>query len=267
MISSFLFFILSCSCLSTPTNAFSHQLQMAAYKPPVKSSVSKIRSPRWSGGSNVNGGGMSDKPQLDSLSRQPSKQRASAAASIPNDGVSRPSPRSSSPQSSFQERMRGVMNEENERARIATRKKQSMPQNVFEVETLADYKALVGEESSKLVVVRFYAPWCRACKAIQPIFYKMAHQFPNVVFVDVPCHAKNANLHQGLGVPSLPYGHVYHPISGLVEETKLSRKQFPQLARKLQAYVQGRCDLLEVGDVSCPYLPVVEEEAINEARP
>ncbi|CAJ1952715.1 unnamed protein product [Cylindrotheca closterium] len=232
---------------------------MAAYKPPVKSSVSKIRSPRWSSGNmnNNTGGGISDKQsQSESSSRQPSKQRASAAVSLPTEGASR---RSSSPPS-FQERMRGVLNEESERARIATRKKQSMPQNVFEVETLQAYQKLVAS-NNKLVVVRFYAPWCRACKAIQPIFYKMAHQFPNVVFVDVPCHAKNANLHQGLGVPSLPYGHIYHPTSGLVEETKLSRKQFPQLARKLQAYVQGRCDLLEVGDVSCPYLPVVVDDA------
>lgn len=159
--------------------------------------------------------------------------------------------------------MRGVLQDENHKARIATRKRQSMPQNVHEVETLQDYAKVVGR-SHQLVVVRFYAPWCRACKAIQPIFYKMAHQFPHVKFVDVPCHAKNANLHHGLGVPSLPFCHVYHPSNGLVEETKLSRHQIPPLARKLQSYVQGRCDLMDVGDATCPYLPVVDQEEEEE---
>ncbi|KAL3929580.1 MAG: hypothetical protein SGBAC_012144 [Bacillariaceae sp.] len=265
MIHSILLILLSCS-LATPTCAFS-QLQMAAYKPPVKSSVSKIRSPRWS--SSSPGGAKPQSPmdpQGSSSSdvRQPSNQRASAAASIPDTS------RSSS-RSSFQERMRGVMNKETARVRIATKQRQSMPQNVHVVETLKDFQALVStntnsnsksNSSNKLVVVRFYAPWCRACKAIQPIYYKMAHQFPNVVFLDVPCTEKNANLHHGLGVPSLPYGHIYAPSNGgLVEETKLNRKQFPQLARKLQSYVQGRCDLVEVGDSTCPYLPLEEAGA------
>mmetsp|Transcript_28112 Transcript_28112/g.68466 ORF Transcript_28112/g.68466 Transcript_28112/m.68466 type:complete len:272 (+) Transcript_28112:284-1099(+) len=243
--SFFLFVILSCSFL-TPTNAFSQMQMMAAYKPPVKSSVSKIRSPRSSPQSRQQ---PHQAPSSDSSIRQSSKQRASAAVSVPR------TLNPSATRRSFQERMRGVLSKEKAKVRIATQKSQSMPRNVHEVETLDDFKALLSSCHNKLVVVRFYAPWCRACKAIQPIFYKLAHQFPHVVFVDVPCHDKNTNLHAGLGVPSLPYGHVYHPTSGLVEETKLSRKQFPQLARKLQSYVQERCDLAEVGDVSCPYLP------------
>lgn len=128
-----------------------------------------------------------------------------------------------------------------------------LPSNVQKVETLEEYKRIVGDESSKPVFVRFYAPWCRACKAIQPIFYHMAIQFPNVVFVDVPATEENANLHQGLGVPSLPYCHIYDPAGGLVEESKMQKKQMPQLARKLQSYLQRRCDFAEVGDATCPY--------------
>jgi len=166
---------------------------------------------------------------------QNNHKRATATASIP-----------SSP--SFQERMLGVVQKENTKVRIA-KQRQSLPSNLVQVETLEEYKEVVS--SNSLVVVRFYAPWCRACKAIQPIFYKMAHQFPSVTFVDVACTDKNANLHTGLKVPSLPFCHIYQ--NGLVEESKLQRKEFPQLARKLQSYLQGRCDLNQAGDPTSPY--------------
>lgn len=251
IMNTLLFVLVSCALLSESCSAFSQWQMMAAYKPPVKSSVSKIRSPRWSNSGKSKPQTTMDAPGKDGgLLRPPSKQHASASASLP----------STSNKSSFQQRMRGLLAEEKAKVRIATKQKQSMPSNVAKVETLKEYQG-VFQGSDKLVVVRFYAPWCRACKAIQPIFYKLASQFRNVQFVDVPCTDKNANLHAGLGVPSLPYCHVYHPICGLVEESKLQRKQIPQLARKLQAYVQGRCDLKQVGDVANPYLPKEEQVA------
>lgn len=35
------------------------------------------------------------------------------------------------------------------------------PNNVVEVVTLQDYKTIVADEKDQMVVVRFYAPWCR----------------------------------------------------------------------------------------------------------
>ena len=61
----------------------------------------------------------------------------------------------------------------------------------------------------------------------------------------MPVTGKNANHHQGLGVPSLPYGHVYHPRSGLVEELKISKRKFPDLARLVRWYDDGSCELDE----------------------
>ena len=56
---------------------------------------------------------------------------------------------------------------------------------------------------------------------------------------------ENANLHQGLEVPSLPYGHIYHPRSGLVEELKISRKYFHNLVKMIKWYEDGMCNLEE----------------------
>ena len=71
----------------------------------------------------------------------------------------------------------------------------------------------------------------------------MAGQHPDISFVEVPVTEKNVNLHQGLDVPSLPFGHIYVPNVGLVEELRISRKFFPQLEMALKSYIEGSCDL------------------------
>ena len=70
--------------------------------------------------------------------------------------------------------------------------------------------------------------------------------------MDVPVTESNANLHQGLGIPSIPFGHIYTPDGGLVEELKITRPHFPQLARKLRTYIVGSCDLVD-GETSSPF--------------
>jgi hypothetical protein len=77
-----------------------------------------------------------------------------------------------------------------------------------------------------------------------------------MIFLEVPVTNDNANLHQGLEVPSLPYGHIYHPTSGLVEEMKISRKYFHNLVRMVKWYEDGMCNL----DEYVPSSPPPQEE-------
>lgn len=71
----------------------------------------------------------------------------------------------------------------------------------------------------------------------------MARDYQDVIFVDVPVTNENASLHQGLGVPSLPFGHVYHPTAGLVEEVKLTRKHVADFRQLLDSYLHGSCPI------------------------
>lgn len=145
--------------------------------------------------------------------------------------------------SDFQRRMRKVLNHERKNV-IKKKKTQSkVPSNLLHVKNLDEYKRVVGGTKDRIVVVRFYAPWCKACKAIAPSFYRLATIYPDLLFVDVPVTQENANLHQGLGVTSLPFSHIYHPSGGLVEELKISKKFFPHFARTLKSYTTGSCDL------------------------
>lgn len=165
----------------------------------------------------------------------------------------------SSSMTDFQRRMRGLVKRNNNnsndgaRRRIgrgsgssATRNNDQRPTNLKLVHTLEEYKEVLDEHKDKMVVVRFFATWCKACKAIQPSYYRMASLYPHIIFLEVPVTNDNVNLHQGLEVPSLPYGHIYYPNAGLVEEMKISKKYFHNLVKCVRWYDVGECELSEM---------------------
>lgn len=209
-------------------NSFSLEM---TYKPPVKSSVKKLYDRRFP----------ADASSSASSRSSSSRKSAHAAGAMATPSVAaRPA--------DFERRMRDLLFQPKAAppSRAApSRPTTSIPANVVTVNTLAEYKRVVGDESTRLVAVRFHATYCRACMAVAPHFYKLAKMNPNVVFVDVPVTETNASLHQGLGVPSLPYGHLYHPESGLVEEMKLTRNHIAEFRDKLNSYTQGNCELSE----------------------
>lgn len=64
--------------------------------------------------------------------------------------------------SSFKDRMRNIVVKDKLRsAEAKVGGKNGRPSNVKVVHTLEDYKTAVGDENEKLVVVRFYATWCK----------------------------------------------------------------------------------------------------------
>ena len=121
---------------------------------------------------------------------------------------------------------------------------------ITSIEGIEQYKREVVDEDDRIVCVRFYATWCRSCKAITPAFRKLPTIFPSVKFCEVPVTKGNAYLHQGLGIKSLPFAHIFHPEVGLVEELKIGKKNFKSFVQSLKSYVEGICDLPveEVGD-------------------
>ena len=115
------------------------------------------------------------------------------------------------------------------------------------VDNIHDYKQVVVGEKEKIVVVRFVADWCRSCKATKPAFAKLMKKTPSskVKFVEVPLTKETEYLLNGLGVPSVPFAHVYHPDVGLVEEMKVSKPHFASFSKKLSSYVVGKCNISE----------------------
>jgi len=116
--------------------------------------------------------------------------------------------------------------------------------NVLMVENLMDYKTTVVDEPEKLVFVRFFATWCRSCKASENHFKKLVSKYSDQVkFVEVPLTRETAYMLEGLDVKTVPFAHIYHPEAGLVEEMKASKKFSSELQKKVHSYVVGSCDL------------------------
>jgi len=132
------------------------------------------------------------------------------------------------------------------------RKRIRPKRNVHLVETLQEYKDVVVNEPDKIVVVRYFATWCKSCRASEPHFMKLVSKFSSdVKFVEVPLTKETAFMLGGLGVPTVPFAHIYHPEVGPVEAMKASKKYSSELQKKILSYVTGSCDLssyVETGD-------------------
>lgn len=188
-----------------------------SYKPPVQRSVRKLLQQRRTTTSTT-GTHHPSSPSTDT------NKRSAFAGTL-----SMPTPATSS----FEERMRTLVQKKRP---PTTTPRSARPSTVQVVDNLLQYKQVVGDERQQFVVVRFFAGYCKACQAVAPHFYKLSKTFENMKFVDVPVSSKNASLHQGLGVSSLPYLHIYHPTLGLVHEQKFTRPHVAQVQEKLQTY-------------------------------
>lgn len=126
--------------------------------------------------------------------------------------------------------------------------------NLIPVNTLEEYLSLMNEHKEDVVVIRFYAPWCKSCAAIAPSFHRLARRNPNTIFVDIAATAKNSDLHESLNVPYVPYGHIYGS-DQLVDEMKISKNDWKKFERKVKNMVRGFCDLedIQVGADNLPF--------------
>jgi thiol-disulfide isomerase/thioredoxin len=123
-----------------------------------------------------------------------------------------------------------------------TKKKDITKNPITEVTHIQQYKDEVVDEQDRIVCVRFYAPWCLACKKVEANFRRLATEFSAIKFVEVPLTKENAYLHQGLGVPSLPFAHIYVPSVGLCEERTCKHGPvFAEFKKILTTYANGEC--------------------------
>mmetsp|Transcript_1118 Transcript_1118/g.2383 ORF Transcript_1118/g.2383 Transcript_1118/m.2383 type:complete len:280 (+) Transcript_1118:397-1236(+) len=150
------------------------------------------------------------------------------------------------PRPSFEQRMREQLRRNQSSTSPAAPKESARSKLVPDVRTLQDFKEILDDtgENDKMMAVLWYSPWCKACKAVIPGIRTLAKRHPDVQFIQVPVLGENANLHQGLDVPSVPFLHLYTPEDPrLVEELKMTRKRLSGFQKLLMDYERGSCTL------------------------
>jgi len=104
-------------------------------------------------------------------------------------------------------------------------KNKGVPSYIHRISTAQEFHKIVEAEEEKIVVVRFHAHWCKTCKAMAPLFYRMAEKMhEDVVFVELEHSQENAPLFEQLGIPGVPFGHIYHPKLGLMHQKHLLKR-------------------------------------------
>mmetsp|Transcript_12345 Transcript_12345/g.24589 ORF Transcript_12345/g.24589 Transcript_12345/m.24589 type:complete len:379 (+) Transcript_12345:155-1291(+) len=115
------------------------------------------------------------------------------------------------------------------------------PSNLKIVGSRAEFDAGVahGTEEYNLVVVRFYATWCKSCKAMQPLFRRLMQEHPNILFLEVPVSHARSFVTSELDVKTFPFGHVYGPGGGLVESRSIEKKNFSDFVTAIETRLKG----------------------------
>ena len=86
-----------------------------------------------------------------------------------------------------------------------------------------------------LVVIKVFASWCRACKAMAPKLDKVAKGYPEIEFYDL-MFDNNKKLCKKLGIKVLPYIEIVKGGEGKVEGFSCGPSKIGQLEEKLQQY-------------------------------
>ena len=76
-----------------------------------------------------------------------------------------------------------------------------------EIETMEQWKDIVKDsnENSHKIIIDFYAPWCRPCKNIAPLFAKASDHYTNIKFYKINIENKElSSVVKILEVKGLP---------------------------------------------------------------
>lgn len=134
--------------------------------------------------------------------------------------------------------------------------------NVMTAKTEEEYTQALdrSREQGKLVVVRFFASWCKTCQAIAPSFNRLARRNPRVVFIEVPVTQENADFVQNkLHVTTIPTAHIHHPdIPGPAEDLRISKKHWSGFESTFHDYIKGFCTVLD-----CDYSNPLERTGVE----
>lgn len=106
-------------------------------------------------------------------------------------------------------------------------------------------RAFLEANPDKLIVLKIFAPWCRACKGLEPKYNAIVQdpKYDNLplVFADLTVQ-HNKDFVKSIGVLALPTIQFYAGSEGLVDNFPCGPSKVPILKRKLARFINDRVD-------------------------
>jgi len=109
-----------------------------------------------------------------------------------------------------------------------------------------DYDTALQRSRENLVVIKYYASWCRACKALAPKVEKIARSNPGVTFYEIEFESNKA-MCKDIGIRVLPWIQFYQD-GKVVESFSCGPSKSQQISKRLETYATGECELPEGDD-------------------
>jgi hypothetical protein len=95
------------------------------------------------------------------------------------------------------------------------------------------------------------------------MYKRLARQNPEVTFVDIPITRDNEQVRDALNVVAVPFGHIYHPTAGLMEELNMGRRFWSEFQDIFHRYTKGSC---EVGGEAFEYLDPIQAGKVKKVN-
>ena len=91
-----------------------------------------------------------------------------------------------------------------------------------------------AKDENKVVVIKFFASWCRACKAMAPKISRVAEDWPDIEFYEI-MFDDNKKLCKSLGIKILPFVEIVAGTAGKVESFSCGPSKISQLQARARA--------------------------------
>jgi calmodulin len=138
---------------------------------------------------------------------------------------------------------------------------------IYQLETERQYHLLLQSHPDKLVVVKFYASYCQACRALAPKFVAVKQdpqmQDLPVIWAEFQSSRTSKDLFRQLAVLTLPTVHFYDGSRGLIENFPCGPARVPLLKKKLARFLNERVD----AETRKLKAPPVDGQTIVSAQP
>ena len=109
---------------------------------------------------------------------------------------------------------------------------------------VADFEKATAN-ADRLTVVKFFAPWCRACKAMAPKYIRVAEDWPDLEFYEI-LFDDNKKLCKALGIKILPYMEIIAGGKGKVESFTCGPSKISLLVGKLEDAASEYCGMEDI---------------------